>query len=105
MYPVNYSDYSRPFLNPYSLLDTILLNAMQSKWLINYKKIKKKKQVCTRVDLSDKMQSATSFGSHELLSFEGKKREFGGPICMRQMMDMSEFFRVSIDVIPIKSRH
>jgi hypothetical protein len=51
------------------------------------------------------MQSATSFGSHELLSFEGKKREFGGPICMRQMMDMSEFFRVSIDVIPIKSRH
>jgi len=46
--------------------------------------LKESQKVCTRVDLSDKMQSATSFGSHELLSFEGKKREFGGPICNRK---------------------
>lgn len=60
------------------------------------------------VDLSAKMQSATSFGSHELFSFEGKKREFGGPICTRQMIGvtiysdlLSEFHFLRFQ-IPIK---
>jgi hypothetical protein len=46
------------------------------------------------VDLSDKMQSATSFGSHELLSFEGKKREFGGPICTQKIMDVTAYNQI-----------
>lgn len=31
-------------------------------------------------DLSDKTQSATSFAAQVFLSFEGRKRELGGPI-------------------------
>jgi len=69
--------------------------------------LKESQKVCTRVDLSDKMQSATSFGSHELLSFEGKKCEFGGPICNRKNYGCYHvysnlFFRVSTDVFPIQ---
>lgn len=68
-----------------------------------YERKPKIEEVCTRVDLSAKMQSATSFGSHELLSFEGKKREFGGPICTRQMIDVTMYsdllFRVSFYAI------
>jgi hypothetical protein len=48
--------------------------------VINYEK-----EISTKVDLSAIMQSATSFGSHEPLSFEGKKR--GGPICTKQIIN------------------
>jgi hypothetical protein len=58
---------------------------LRSLWIINSEKETKNKEISTRVDLSAKIQSATSFGSHMLLSFEGKRRGFGGPICTKQI--------------------
>jgi len=43
------------------------------------------KQSSTSADLSDRTESATSFAFHVLLSLEVKKRELGGPICMKKI--------------------